>query len=200
MQLNASDWLGDWENFELWIDSDEPAVAAAWVEVETALAAMPPQVAAMFGGDPRAFWRAACATATPATPRLGGWRIEAADEGIRIEWLSDAGSSLGAAAYVLDRVVEKGLEAKPNLLLRAVDVADGWPFSWLLLMEPMPARSAREEGGLLAHTHFQFASDAGALVNADGSLANPRWYATMCDAAHTPEERVHVIRALHRLA
>lgn len=199
MNLNVVDWVGEWENFELWIDSEEPEVAAAWTEVEAALAAMPPQVAAMFGGDPRAFWRAACATATASSPRLGGWRVGAAGEELRFEWLADDGSSLGEASYALDRAVEKGLEGKPNLLLRAVDAPEDWPFAWLLLMEPMPARTAREEGGLLAHTHFQFAADSAQLVAADGTLANPRWYATMCDAARTPSERVRVIRALHRL-
>lgn len=204
MELKASDWTGTWENFELWLDAKTPELARAWQEVEAAVAAMPPQVKAMFGDDPRAFWRMACATVTPESPeRLGGWKISDASDGngpaLDIEWLAEDGHSLGRGRYELERTVTRGLEGKPNLLLRGH--GDGLPkaYAWLLVMEPMPARTDREHGGLLAHTHFQFASSLERLLAADGALANPRWYATMCDAARTDAERVRIIRALHHL-
>ena len=242
MRLNASDWTGTWENFELWIDSDDPELAAAWREVEQAVSSMPPQVGAMFGDDPRAFWRMACATTTPESPvRLGGWRISEAngaagiaaggngadgasaakggnaganasgngaggrDAGgghapaLEIEWLADGGSVLGRGRYVLGRVIEHGLEGKPNLLLKGTGTELPDAYGWLLVMEPMPEREARESGGLLAHTHFQFASSIDGLLTPEGQLVNPRWYATMVDAARDNAERIHVIRALHHL-
>ena len=212
MELSVTDWIGSWENFELWTDSDDPELVTAWREVEEAVATMPPQVKAMFGDDPRSFWRMACQTATPESPvRLGGWRIAEAGTGgtgdgesgeapvLEIEWRAEDGAPLGRGRYELDRVVERGLEGKPNLLLHGE--GEGLPaaFAWLLAMEPMPARDERERGGLLAHTHFQFASEAGRLITSEGRLANPRWYATMVDAARTNAERVRIIRALHHL-
>lgn len=219
MKLNASDWTGTWENFELWTDSADPELAATWREVEQAVAAMPPQVKAMLGDDPRAFWRMACATATPESPaRLGGWRISDAGvdgatgnnagsgdasadhaQALEIEWLAEDGAVLGRGRYVLDRVVERGLEGKPNLLLRGRGAGLPDAYGWLLVMKPMPERAARESGGLLAHTHFQFASSVDGLLTPEGRLANPRWYATMVDAARYNAERIRVIRALHHL-
>ena len=204
MELNASDWIGAWENFELWIDSDDPELAATWQEVERAVAAMPPQVKAMFGDDPRAFWCMACATATPESPaRLGGWRISDASgsdaPALEIEWLDEGGSGLGRGHYMLDRMIERGLEGKPNLLLHGEGAELPEAYAWLLVMEPMPEREARESGGLLAHTHFQFASSVDGLITPEGRLANPRWYATMVDAARDNAERIRVIRALHHL-
>lgn len=204
MELNVSDWIGTWENFELWIDSDDPELAAAWREVERAVSSMPPQVKAMFGDNPRTFWRMACATTTPESPaRLGGWRISDADDGnapaLEIEWLAEDGSGLGRGRYVVDRAIDRGLEGKPNLLLRGEGAGLPDAYGWLLVMEPMPGREGRENGGLLAHTHFQFASSVDGLLTPEDRLANPRWYATMVDAARDNAERIRVIRALHHL-
>lgn len=204
MQIDARDWIGNWENFELWIDTQTPELERTWHEVEAAVAEMPPRAKAMFGDDPRSFWRRACSTATPESPtRLGGWHITAAgnpEVELDIEWLAEDGSSLGRGTYALDRIVERGLEGKPNVLLHGHGNDLPAAYSWLLAMEPMPERGARDRGGLLAHTHFQFGSSQEAIVTADGALANPRWYPTMCDAAREDGERIRVIRALHHLS
>lgn len=203
MRIDARDWIGTWENFELWIDAQTPELERTWHEVEAAVAAMPTRAKAMFGDDPRAFWRRACSTTTSESPtRLGGWRITAAgspEAALDIEWLAEDGSSLGRGTYALDHVIERGLEGKPSLLLHGQGGNLPPAYSWLLVMEPMPERDAREHGGLLAHTHFQFGSAREDVVAADGSLVRPRWYPTMCDAARGDEERARVIRALHRL-
>ena len=65
-------------------------------------------------------------------------------------------------------------------------------------MEPMPDREAVKNGGLLSHLHYQFASEKSKLIKADGTLQNPRWYATMC-AKGDLLQRCNIVRALHRI-
>lgn len=70
--------LGRWDNFEDYIDSEDPAMVRAWAEADAAVQAMP-AMAAMFAGGPQAFWRRACATVNAENPvRLAGWQIAAA--------------------------------------------------------------------------------------------------------------------------
>lgn len=255
--LDPADWVGNWENFELWLDSKNPNLVSAWEGVERAIAdgSLPSRAASIFGDNPREFWRPTVTTiANGNTARLSAWHIEAncdtktletattssdmtsldssnkddedEPQTIRITWLAEDGSDLGSAQYGLDHVIERGLEGKPSLLLRAVDTtiklpdanaisrtdtnhtpttdtgtadAAAWPFRWLLTMEPMPDRRERENGGLLAHTHFQFAAQADGIVTTEDTLTNPRWYATMCDEARNDAERIQMIRAVHGL-
>ena len=198
MTFDKTEWLGRWESFESYIESREPALLLAWNEAEEAYKKAP-GMAAMFADGPRGFWRAACSTVTAQNPaRLGEWNIEASENGLWIEWLSQDGRSLGREEYELARMVEKGLEGKENFLFCAHNAAASWPFHWLLAMAPMPARKAHLEGGLLSHLHFQFASSEETLLK-DGRLCSPRWYATMCDAEGSLLEKCNIVRAMHRL-
>lgn len=201
MNYNPNDWVGQWENFELYISSSDPYLQTAWNEAEAAGAALP-----MFQHGVKSFWKAACATATPANPHtLGGWKIEPETENrLKIAWLAEDGSVLGSAVYHLKTVLEKGLEGKENAVFEAENVPKEagaeWPFGYLLSMEPMPARSARQSGGLLSHLHFQYGSSFEQLIDPETqTLRNPRWYATMCDGDGTILEKCNIVRALHRL-
>lgn len=197
MTYNRSDWLGRWQNFESYIHSTDPYMLAAWQDAEAAAAALP-----MFQNGAKAFWQMACVTTSIANPRtLGGWNITpAAGEKLCIEWLDAEGNSLGKAVYHLETVVEKGLEGKENALFAAEDVPENWPFRCLLAMEPMPARTARKNGGLLSHLHFQYASRPEQLIDPESKkLRNPMWYATVCDGDGTLLEQCNIVRALHRL-
>ncbi|WEV64142.1 hypothetical protein [Bifidobacterium sp. ESL0732] len=219
MELKISDWQGRWENFELWLDSDDPVLTQAWQEVESAIAngTIPARFAKAFGPDPRAFWKPLNATAMNGNAsKLGNWEIRPSTDGtnsIEITWFAADGQNLGSARYAPDHTVAKGLEGKPNLLLRAVEPTivnpasetgsaqanTDWPFRWLMMMEPMPERTERENGGLIAHTHFQFGPEVATIVDVDDKLTNPRWYATMCDEPRNNAERIRTIRSLHGL-
>ena len=94
----------------------------------------------------------------------------------------------------------RGLEGKENALFVAENVPADWPFRCLLAMEPMPPRTARQEGGLLSHLHFQYASGVEHLLDpATNTLRTSMWYATMCDADGTLLEQCNIVRAFHRL-
>lgn len=197
MEYHASDWLGRWQNFESYLTSTDPNLTRAWQQAEAAAVQMP-----MFRGGAKAFWKMACVTTSPENPRtLGGWNITPAEgEKLCIEWLAADGQSLGKAVYHLDRVLAKGLEGKENALFVAEDAAQDWPFRCLLAMEPMPARTARQSGGLLSHLHFQYASRLDLLVDPEtDKLRNPMWYATVCDGDGTLLEQCNIVLALHRL-
>ena len=94
----------------------------------------------------------------------------------------------------LNGVIERGLEGKPNFIFKAEKIAKDSPFVYLLAMEPMPERKAVQNGGLLSHLHYQFASDKSSLINEDKTLVNPRWYATMC-VKGSLLERCNIVRA-----
>lgn len=195
MKYEQAEWLGRWQNFESYLTSTEPAMLRAWAEAEHAAKAMP-----MFKGGVKSFWAAACTTTTQENPTpLGGWNITPEGENLAIEWFAADGSTLGKAVYHLDSVLPKGLEGKPNALFVAADAAPDWPLRCLLAMEPMPARDAYKAGGLLSHLHFQYASKPELLFDADGSLCNPMWYATMCDASGDLLARCNIVRAMHHL-
>ncbi len=165
-----------------------------WSEAEEVAKNMP-----MFKNGAKAFWQMACNTINEEnTVRLGGWNNEKTNDGMSIEWLGDKGQSLGKQNYILSTIIPKGLEAKENFLFEATDAPEGWAFRYLLVMPPMPARDAKNHGGLLSHLHFQYASNLEMLLKYD-ALCKPMLYATMCDVEGTLSERCNVIRALHRL-
>lgn len=62
----------------------------------------------------------------------------------------------------------------------------------------MPDRTAKDNGGLLSHLHFQYASTPDALLK-DGTLCKPMWYATMGDADGDLLAQCNIVRALHRI-
>lgn len=197
MIYNQSDWLGRWQNFESYLTSTDPHMLQAWQDAEAAAAALP-----MFRHGAKAFWQMACVSTSIGNPRtLGGWNITPADgEKLCIEWLAEDGTQLGQAVYHLDSILPRGLEGKENALFVAENVPADWPFRCLLAMEPIPPRTARQEGGLLSHLHFQYASGVEHLLDpATNTLRTPMWYATMCDADGTLLEQCNIVRALHRL-
>lgn len=197
MIYNQSDWLGRWQNFESYLTSTDPHMLQAWQDAEATAAALP-----MFRHGAKAFWQMACVSTSIGNPHtLGGWNITPADgEKLCIEWLAEDGTQLGQAVYHLDSILPRGLEGKENALFVAENVPADWPFRCLLAMEPMPPRTARQEGGLLSHLHFQYASGVEHLLDpATNTLRTPMWYATMCDADGTLLEQCNIVRALHRL-
>lgn len=199
MEYHSNDWLGRWQSFEQYLTSTDPCLNRAWQEAEEAAASMKMP---MFRGGVRNFWQRACVTTSPENPHpLSGWNITPeAEEKLCIEWLDADGSSLGKAVYHLETILEKGLEGKENALFVAESVPENWPFRCLLAMEPMPPRTARREGDLLSHLHFQYASSPELLFHAeDSTLCNPMWYATMCDGDGTLLEQCNIVRALHHL-
>lgn len=202
MEWNRDEWVGNWENFECYFDDPQTPMVKTWEEAEAAVKKQKNPVSMMlFRHGAKRFWMDACYTVNEENPvRLGGWRIAAAGEkGITVDWLDEAGKSLGCFEYVPSDRMEKGLEGKPCIILEAVSAPEGNPFRWLLSMAPMPERSAKESGGLISHLHFQFASKKEELVKTNGRLRHPHWYATMCDAEATLLQRCNIVRAMHKL-
>ena len=114
-----------------------------------------------------------------------------------IEWFSCDNLSMGKKIYKLERIVENGLEGKKNFLFFAPYSDEKWPFRWLLAMEPIPSR-LDNKSNLISHLHLQFANLDENLVN-DMGLVNKKWYATMCDADATIEQKCKIILALHKM-
>ena len=199
MDYHANDWLGRWQNFESYLTSADPVLMKAWQEAEEAVASMKMP---MFRDGAKTFWQKVCVTSSPENPcTLGGWNITPAEaEKLCIEWLDADGNPLGKAVYHVETILQKGLEGKENLLFVAEAVPENWPFRCLLAMEPMPPRTARQNGALLSHLHFQYASNSNKLFDPEnGKLHNPMWYATMCDGDGTRLEQCNIVRALHQL-
>lgn len=194
MEFKQSEWIGSWTNFENYIYSEDASMKLCWEEAEAYAKAMP-----MFKNGVKAFWEMACNTINDENRvRLGGWTIGEAENGMEIEWTDVNGESLGKYHYVLADVIGKGLEAKENFLFEAKDAPIDCPFRYMLAMEPMPERAERENGGLLSHLHFQYASSLELLLK-DGVLCKPMWYATMCDGEGGLLEKCNIVRALHRM-
>ena len=194
MEFKLNNWLGNWTNFEKYIYSTDPAMERCWAEAEQLAANIP-----MLKNGAKAFWQMACETKNAENPvRLGGWIITGAENGMNIHWLTEDGTSLGRYDYTLSEIVPKGLEGKPNFLFVAEKAPENWPFRYMLAMEPMPDRQAKNNGGLLSHLHYQYGSSKDVLLT-DGKLANPMWYATMCDGDSTLLDQCNIVRALHRL-
>ncbi|MBT1170121.1 hypothetical protein [Bifidobacterium sp. SO4] len=207
--FNLSDWLGDWESFEHYIDSEDSSIRSTWEEAEQAVLA-DPKIAPMAAHGIRTFWSMACSTTSPENIiHIGYWtvgepRSEQAD--VRITWYAEDNTDLDTYEYRIDHVIEHGLEGSPTYVFVTDDPnAEDSPFRWLLAIAPLPSRKAFGEGGLLSHLHFQYANDLGTLVaageteDAGETLRNPRWYATMCADEGTVEDRCRIIRALHHL-
>ncbi|WP_241519538.1 hypothetical protein [Bifidobacterium callitrichidarum] len=207
--FDLTDWLGDWESFEHYLDSEDPAIRQAWQEAEQAVLANP-KTAPMAARGIRTFWSMACATTSPENIiRIGYWTIgkpqsEHAD--VRITWYAEDNTDLDTYDYRIDHVIGHGLEGSPTYVFVTDDPnAEDSPFRWLLAIAPLPSRKAFGEGGLLSHLHFQYANDLGTLVATDETedagetLRNPRWYATMCADEGDTEDRCCIIRALHHL-
>lgn len=198
MEYKKSSWVGIWENFECYFDSTEEEMVATWEAAENACKSQE-ALSKMFANGCKAFWQMACSTINGNnTVRLGGFDVVETEEGLQITWYDAEDEELGTYEYVFDSILEKGLEGKENVIIKAVDAPQGCPFRWLLMMEPMPDRSAKNEGGLISHFHYQFGASYEELV-VNGALKNPRWYATMCDQEVTVTQKCNIVRALHKM-
>lgn len=203
MQFDRAEWLGEWENFELYFTSSAPEMQKAWQLAEQAVREQKKNLisAVLFRKGAMAFWQSACYTKTAASPlRLGGWHIEPVNnDDMQITWFDDEHHTLGTWCYSLDSVLEKGLEGKTNFLLCAKDAAPDCSYRCLLTMAPMPERGAKEQGGLISHLHFQFAAQKEQLIKPNGKLCFPHWYATMCDGEAIMLQKCNIVLALHKL-
>lgn len=207
--FDLTDWLGDWESFEHYIDSEDETIRQTWQEAEQAVLA-DPKTAPMAARGIRTFWSMACATTSPENIiRIGYWTIgkpQSEQTDVRITWYAEDNTDLDTYDYRIDHVIGHGLEGSPTYVFVTDDPnAEDSPFRWLLAIAPLPSRKAFGEGGLLSHLHFQYANDLGTLVATDEiedageTLRNPRWYATMCADEGDTEDRCRIIRALHHL-
>lgn len=203
MRFDRTEWIGNWENFELYFTDTDPAMCKAWEDAETATKNRKKDIvsAFLFRHGAKQFWMDGCYTITKENPiRLGGCHVSPVnEEDMSVEWLDENQKSLGTFTYALDMVLEKGLEDKENYLLYAKEAPENCPFRYLLSMPPMPEHSEKLKGGLISHLHFQFASTREQMIKENGKLKKPHWYATMCDADATMQQRCNIVRALHKL-
>ncbi|KAB7790621.1 hypothetical protein [Bifidobacterium leontopitheci] len=120
----------------------------------------------------------------------------------RLAWLGSDGGTLGEYRYLLDHMIDRGLEGKPCYVFHAVDAPEGSPFRVLVAMDPMPERGELARGGLLSHLHFQYGISERAVLRGVGAAARLRhrmWYPTMCADEGTLLDRCNIVRALHQL-
>lgn len=206
MEFDRTEWIGNWENFELYFTDQNPAMCRAWEDAEIATKERKKNMisAFLFRNGAKQFWIDGCYTITDENKvRLGGWHVTPVggedSQDISVEWLDENQNSLGTYVYTLDTVLEKGLEGKENYLLYAEDAPSDSPFRYLLSMPPMPDHAEKLKGGLICHLHFQFAGTKEQIIKSNGKLRKPHWYATMCDADVTMLQRCNIVRALHKL-
>ena len=168
MGFDRKEWIGNWENFELYFTDLDPAMCRAWADAEREIRERKMDLISsiLFRHGAKQFWMDGCYTVTEENKvRLGGWHVKPAGENdISVEWLDEAGKSLGCYIYTLDMVLPKGLESKENYLLHAENAPQDSPFAYLLSMPPMPEHAEKEKGGLISHLHFQFGRKKAALV------------------------------------
>ena len=102
--FDITDWLGEWESFERYIDSDDAAIQQTWEAAEQAVLANP-KMAPMAARGIRTFWSMACSTTSPENIiHIGYWRVNepAAESGstddaaLAIEWFAEGGAGVGS--------------------------------------------------------------------------------------------------------
>lgn len=123
--FDITDWLGEWESFEHYIDSDDAAIQQTWEAAEQAVLANP-KMAPMAARGIRTFWSMACSTTSPENIiHIGYWRVNepAAESGstddaaLAIEWFAEDDTSLDTYEYTIDHVIEHGLEGSPTFVV-----------------------------------------------------------------------------------
>lgn len=196
LEFKLTDWIGKWDNFSNYIESEDRYLVCTWEEADEAGKKM----GGAFAMGVKKFWGMACDTALGGYPeKITGWNITIPDSGekesIHVEWIGKSDEVLFEGTYRVDEIVANGLEKKECFLFKTSAES---PFKYLLAMKPMPEREARLSGGLISHLHFQFAASKEVLVNGD-SLVNNRWYPTMCDGEADLLEKCNIVRALHRM-
>ena len=87
--LDITDWLGEWESFEHYVDSGDATIQQTWEADEQAVLANP-KMALMAARGIKTFWSMACSTTSPENIiHIGYWRVNepAADSDTRFRWL-----------------------------------------------------------------------------------------------------------------
>lgn len=197
--MNLKQFVGKWENFENYFDDKSPYMIKAWELSEKTIKNKKKNLieTLLYRKGAKSFWQGACYTVNKENKtRLNGLDISINDQNLIIDWLDLNNNSIGKYTYTLDEVIEKGLEGKINYLLKTNEES---PFKYVLLMEPMPEKNEKYNGGLIAHFHFQFASKKELIVNKENKLINKHWYATMCDGECTMLDRCNIVLALHKV-
>ncbi len=191
--FDITDWLGEWESFEHYIDSDDAAIQQTWEAAEQAVLANP-KMAPMAARGIRTFWSMACSTTSPENIiHIGYWRVNepAAESAPRTMPRSPSNGSprttpastpTNTPSTMSSSTVSK---APPPSCSTPPIRPPKTARSAATCHHPLPSRKAFAEGGLLSHLHFQYANDLHTLVATDEAtgvetLRNPRWYATMC--------------------
>ena len=186
--MNQTKWIGEWENFENYINSENEYILKCWKNAESVAGLMP-----MFQHGVKNFWKKSCFTTTNENPiSIDRWNVESIVDGLKITWLLKDGTSY-TYDYYLETMIEKGLENKESYLF--VSDTEDTPFTYLLAMEPMPDKT---KDGLLPHLHFQYGKNKEDIVK-DDMLVNPVWYATMVDKDGTLLQKCNLLNSLHRL-
>ena len=117
--FDITDWLGEWESFEHYIDSDDAAIQQTWEAAEQAVLANPTMAARGI----RTFWSMACSTTSPENIiHIGYWRVNepAAESGstddaaLAIEWFAEDDTSLDTYEYTIDHVIEHSKAPPPS--------------------------------------------------------------------------------------
>lgn len=189
MIFDKEKWIGNWENFENYLYSDDTNMLEAWALAEEAGKRLP-----MFQNGVKEFWKKACCTQNKENETMiFGWEVKGSEKGLLISWLDLNQNVVFEAEYEQAQILEKGLEGKPNVLFQTEKES---PFRYVLAMEPMPEK--REEGGLIRHFHFQFASKKELLIQ-ENALVHPYWYATLCERDVAQLDKCNIILAMHRL-
>lgn len=191
--MNKEVWIGSWKNFELYFN--DPAYAQAWQEAEEVIKAKKKNLIEkyLWKKGAKQFWIDYCYTVTKENKiQLKGMNINIVNNTFQIEWI-DIQDNTVTYEYILDEIIQSGLEKKVNYLLKTNEET---PFKYLLLMEPMPDKNDKNHGGLISHFHFQFSQDKNNIVKKD-KLKQPHWYATMCDKEATIQQECNIIYALH---
>ena len=186
---NQNELLGEWINFEEFIDSQNENMILAWNEAEEVGKNMP-----MFKCGVKAFWKYACKTTTKENIQsIQKWLIKQNKDALEIEWILKDSSFKDV--YYFEKTIEKGLENKENYLFVGEKES---PFRYLLAMPPMPSKEAYNQGELLPHLHYQYASNLNDLY--DNELKQKSWYPTMVyHESSTVLEECNIVRALHHL-
>ena len=72
MELDIKEWIGQWDNFENYINSHDKNMLACWEEAESICQGIP-----MFSKGVKVFWQQSCKTITEENLiQIYGWNIK----------------------------------------------------------------------------------------------------------------------------
>lgn len=197
--MNIKEFEGNWENFENYFNDESIPMKLAWVKAENAIKTQKKNLIAsyLYRNGAKRFWEDACYTVNKENPiKLNTISIKTIDDDLNIKWFDGDDNLIGDYNYKLDSIISKGLEGKENYLYCANSDSC---FKWLLLMEPMPNRKEKDNGGLISHFHFQFSKSKENILKGNNKLKVPHWYATMCDKDVSLLQKCNIVLALHKL-